>query len=145
MPTTSRSCWPRSCRSTSTWPPAVSTWCVASWTIRWPPASTLVALADHPSFAIKRSRSNIVVDYPLRAEVVHLYPREVALAERIVASVNAELEVPLDPDEAMPIALHLVNSSFNAGDLSQTYLMTGVFSQIFDVIENGWEWSTASL
>ncbi len=100
-------------------------------------ASTLVALADHLSFAIKRSRSNIVVDYPLRAEVVHLYPREVALAERIVASVNAELEVPLDPDEAMPIALHLVNSSFNAGDLSQTYLMTGVFSQIFDVIENG--------
>lgn len=71
------------------------------------------------------------LDHPLAASTL------VALAERIVASVNAELEVPLDPDEAMPIALHLVNSSFNAGDLSQTCLMTGVFSQIFDVIENG--------
>lgn len=100
------------------------------------PSSTIVALADHLSFAIKRVRANIVVDYPLRAEVVHLYPREVELAERILATVNAELEQPLDPDEAMPIALHLVNASFNTGDLSKTYQMTGVFSQIFDIIES---------
>lgn len=99
------------------------------------PSSTVVALADHLSFAIKRTRANIVVDYPLRAEVVHLYPHEVALAERIVARVNRELETPLHPDETMPIALHLVNASFNTGDLSATYQMTGVFSQIFEVIE----------
>lgn len=99
------------------------------------PSSIVVALADHLSFAIKRTRADITVDYPLRAEVVHLYPREVALAERIVARVNRAVEVPLDPDEAMPIALHLVNASFNTGDLSRTYQMTGVFSQVFDVVE----------
>ncbi|MEL4503443.1 PRD domain-containing protein [Luteococcus sp. H138] len=100
------------------------------------PSSTVVGLADHLSFAIKRTQANIVVDYPLRAEVVHLYPREVALAERILTTVNAEVEHPLDPDEAMPIALHLVNASFNTGDLSKTYQMTGVFGQVFDIIDS---------
>lgn len=100
------------------------------------PSSTLVALADHLSFAIKRTQASIAIDYPLRAEVVHLYPREVALAEQVVQAINAEIQPPLDPDEAMPIALHLVNASFNTGDLSATYQMTGLFSQIFDVVES---------
>ncbi|MEL4358778.1 MULTISPECIES: PRD domain-containing protein [unclassified Luteococcus] len=100
------------------------------------PSSTVVALADHLSFAIKRARTGLEVDYPLRAEVVHLYPREVELAERVVARINAEVDTPLPDDEALPIALHLVNASFNTGDLSKTYQMTGVFSQIFDVVES---------
>ncbi|GAB2490672.1 PRD domain-containing protein [Luteococcus sediminum] len=100
------------------------------------PSSTLVALADHLSFAIKRARSGIEVDYPLRAEVAHLYPQEIATAERLLERVNAELDQPLHPDEAMPVALHLVNASFNGGDLSKTYQMTGVFNQVFDIIES---------
>lgn len=99
------------------------------------PSTTVVALADHLSFAIKRMRQGIDLDYPLRVEVAHLYPREVALAERVVAFVNERLDQPLPVEEAVPIALHLVNAGFASGDLSATYQMTGVFTQLFEVLE----------
>lgn len=98
-------------------------------------STTVVALADHLSFAIKRLRQGIAVDYPLLVEIAHLYPREVAIAELVVAFVNERLDQPLPAEEAVPIALHLVNAGFASGDLSATYQMTGVFTQLFDVLE----------
>ncbi len=101
-------------------------------------SSTMVALADHLSFAIKRARHGIAMDYPLRAEISHLYPEETAWAERLVDYVNARIDPPLPSDEVAPIALHLVNAAFNTGDLSTTYRMTGVFGQIFDIIDGAY-------
>lgn len=74
--------------------------------------------------------------FPLRAEVSHLYPRELLWAEKMVAAINEELDTQLPADEAVPIALHLVNAAFNQGNLALTYRMTGIFSQIFDMIES---------
>ncbi|MGB3954419.1 MAG: PRD domain-containing protein [Brooklawnia sp.] len=74
--------------------------------------------------------------FPLRAELAHLYPRELYWGEQIVAAVNAELDVELPPEEAIPIAMHLVNAAFNSGNLAFTYRMTGVFSQILEIIES---------
>ena len=99
------------------------------------PSSTVVALADHLSFAIKRAAKGIRMEYPLHAEVAHLYPDELAIGESVVAFVNRDLETPLPPEEAVPVALHLVNAGFSTGDLSYTYQMTGVFQQLFDVLE----------
>lgn len=98
-------------------------------------SSIVVALADHLSFAIKRVLKGIQLEYPLHAEVAHLYPDELAVAQRIVEYVNEHITVPLPPEEAVPIALHLVNAGFASGDLSFTYQMTGVFQQLFDVLE----------
>ncbi|OIH82198.1 phosphocarrier protein HPr [Arthrobacter sp. UCD-GKA] len=94
-----------------------------------------VALADHLGFAIKRQAEGIEVEYPLRAEVTHLYPGELRAAQAILGHVNDSLEAPLPSDEAVSIALHLVNVGFATGDLSSTYQMTGVFAQLFEVLE----------
>ncbi|WP_104108547.1 PRD domain-containing protein [Arthrobacter sp. N199823] len=94
-----------------------------------------VALADHLSFAIKRLQNGIEFEYPLQAEVSHLYPAELRAARRILAYVNATLDSPLADGEAVSITMHLVNAGFTAGDLSFTYQMTGVFAQLFDVLE----------
>ncbi len=102
-------------------------------------SSTVVALADHLSFAIKRVLKGIQLEFPLHAEIAHLYPDELAIAERVVAYVNGRLTVPLPPEEAVPIALHLVNAGFATGDLSYTYQMTGVFHQLFDVLERAFD------
>jgi beta-glucoside operon transcriptional antiterminator len=102
-------------------------------------SSTVVALADHLSFAIKRVLKGIQLEYPLHAEVAHLYPDELAVAERIVAYVNERITMPLPAEEAVPIALHLVNAGFSSGDLSFTYQMTGVFQQLFDVLEKAFD------
>ncbi|WP_282006701.1 PRD domain-containing protein [Propioniciclava sinopodophylli] len=102
---------------------------------REPSSTTVLALADHLSFAIKRIERGMDAVYPLRAEVAHLYPRELHWAENVVAAVNDELELDLPADEAIPIAMHLVNAAFDSGNLALTYRMTGVFSQVFEVIE----------
>jgi beta-glucoside operon transcriptional antiterminator len=101
------------------------------------PSSAVLAvtLADHLSFAIKRLRDGIEFEYPLRAEISHLYPAELRAAQRILEHVNASLEAPLNDGEAVSIAMHLVNAGFAVGDLSFTYQMTGVFAQLFEVLE----------
>lgn len=102
------------------------------------PSATVVALADHLSFAIKRLRQGIDFEYPLRAEVAHLYPEELRIAQRLLDHVNSSVEQPLPDEEAVPIALHLVNAGFATGDLSFTYQMTGVFAQLFEVLEQAY-------
>ncbi|MCX2750032.1 PRD domain-containing protein [Arthrobacter sp. MI7-26] len=104
------------------------------------PGSTVlsVALADHLSFAIKRRRMGLDFDYPLRVEVSHLYPAELKAAQCILQFVNSHLDIVLHDDEAVAIALHLVNAGFATGDLSYTYQMTGVFAQLFEVMEQAY-------
>jgi beta-glucoside operon transcriptional antiterminator len=101
-------------------------------------STTVVALADHLSFAIKRLRQGLNIEYPLRAEVAHLYPDELRMAQQIVDFVNGRLEEPLPRDESVAVALHLVNAGFASGDLSYTYQMTGVFAQLFEVLEQAY-------
>lgn len=103
---------------------------------REPSSTTVLALADHLSFAIKRVQLGMEGIFPLRAELAHLYPRELHWGEQIVTAVNAELGLDLPDEEAVPIAMHLVNAAFNSGNLALTHRMTGVFSQVFDIIES---------
>lgn len=94
-----------------------------------------LALADHLGFAIRRQAEGIGFEYPLGAEVSHLYPAELRAARLILGHVNATLAAPLPEGEAVSISLHLVNTGFATGDLSFTYQMTGVFAQLFEVLE----------
>lgn len=48
-------------------------------------------------------------------------------------------ETPLPATEQTAIALHLVNAGFRTEDLAETYRMTGVFTQLFDVIESAYD------
>lgn len=95
----------------------------------------VIALADHISFAARRLALGMVVDYPLTAEVKHLYPDEFAAAGRLLTAVNTRLPTPLPDSEAVALSLHLVNAGFATGDLAFTYTMTGVIQQMVAVIE----------
>lgn len=98
----------------------------------------VIPLADHISFALKRQRQGIVLQYPLRAEVAHLYPNELRVAREGVLLVRERTGQPLSIDEAVPIALHFVNAAFATDDLSRTFAMTEVFTQIFTVLETAY-------
>lgn len=100
--------------------------------------SMVIPLADHISFAIKRMRQNLTIGYPLKAEVAHLYPAELAEARRAVALIRDRTNVQLNDDEAVPIALHFVNAAFATEDLSRTVKMTKLFEQVFDVLETAY-------
>lgn len=95
----------------------------------------VVALADHVSFAVRRIEHGLSLEYPLVGEVKNLYAAEYAQAQALLAAVNVRLERRLPDGEAVALALHLVNAGFATGDLSYTYTMTSVISQLVEVIE----------
>lgn len=95
----------------------------------------LIALADHVGFALRRQAMGMEVEYPLLAEVQHLYAEEYSRAQQLLAALNRMGEAELPPSEAVGLALHLVNAGFSTGDLSYTYTMTGIIQQMVAVIE----------
>jgi hypothetical protein len=100
-----------------------------------PGSASVVALADHFQVAqLRHERGGASTAHPLAAEVINLYAKEYAAAQRILASVNQKLGLSLPQDESIAVALHLVNAGFMTGDLTETYRMTGVFNQIFHII-----------
>ena len=100
--------------------------------------SSIIALADHLAFAVKRAQVGQVMPHPLNAEVAHLFPREYGMARRAVDIVR-ENQMQIDDSEAVAITLHFINAlAFTDGDLSKTFAMTEVFAQIFDVLESAY-------
>lgn len=100
--------------------------------------SFVLPLADHLNFAVERARKGVVVDYPLATEVTLLYPRELEFGRRALELVRRRLGVDLPAVEAVPLALHLVNSQFVTDDMNLTFQMTEVFGQIFDLISTAY-------
>lgn len=99
--------------------------------------SFIAPVADHINYAVIRAREGLSVDYPLALEVRQLYPQEVLFGERALDLIEERLGLRLPEIEAIPLALHLVNSQFASDDMRSTYRMTEVFAQIFDVIGTG--------
>lgn len=100
--------------------------------------SLVIALADHVSFALRRVALGMDLEYPLLAEVQHLYNEEYQQALSLLHAINRAAEVPLPEVEAVGLALHLVNAGFATGDLSYTYKMTGIIQQMVAVIEQAY-------
>lgn len=98
--------------------------------------SFALPLADHLNYALIRAREGVSMEYPLTLEVTQLYPNEVEFGRTVLARVRDRTGVELPAEEAIPLALHLVNSQFEVRDMSQTYRMTEIFSQIFALIES---------
>ena len=101
--------------------------------------SFIIPLADHLHYAVMRAREGVRVDYPLAPEVTLLYPREVEYGRSVIAAVRERLQVQMDPGEAIPLALHLVNAQFATADMSQAFRMTEVFAQVFEITEASYE------
>ncbi|WP_216381198.1 PRD domain-containing protein [Arcanobacterium phocae] len=97
-----------------------------------------ISLCDHVDLALRRLETGQLLHYPLQAEVEHLYHAEYMQAGKFLAELNQLLEAQSQPalpeHETIAVALHLVNAGFAAGDLSQTYTMTGLIQQVIDLI-----------
>ncbi|MBU4335617.1 MAG: PRD domain-containing protein [Actinobacteria bacterium] len=95
----------------------------------------LVPLADHVSFALRRVREGApAIEYPLRWEVKHLYPAEVAFGREALEIIARRTGVVLPDVEAVPLALHFVNAQFGT-DLDSTVRMTEVLGEILGLIQ----------
>lgn len=104
------------------------------------PDSTVVAMADHIRFAIDRAVQGVVLPNPLQWEVSHLYPREFSFGRRALHQIKQVSGVGLPEEEAVSLALHVVNAQFvqqgaNPSGLARTAQVTRLLTRTFDVID----------
>ncbi|MFP7366241.1 PRD domain-containing protein [Corynebacterium callunae] len=103
------------------------------------PDSTVIAMADHIRFAIDRAAQGISLPNPLRWEVSQFYPREYAFGIKALQHIKKASQVALPEEEAISLALHVVNAQFAQNSMqntmSRTAQLTALLAQVFDVIE----------
>lgn len=99
------------------------------------PSSTVLAVVDHVNQAMERVRAGLVMDYPLRAEVAHLHPEELRLAEKMVADINASQEVQLPSGEAIALALHLFTAAVGAPSTQEASRQSRLIAQVMDLLK----------
>ena len=99
------------------------------------PSSTLIAVVDHINQAMERVRQGLAMDYPLRAEVAHLHPEELRLAEAMVEEINATQEVQLPGGEAVALALHLFTAAIGAPSAQAASEQSRLIGQVMGLLE----------
>lgn len=92
-------------------------------------------LADHISFAVERCLNGIEINTPLAYDVAHFYPREMALGKRALEIIRERKKITLPANEAINIALHLVNGEMEDSDLCATLKATQIIQEVSELIE----------
>ncbi|MCI4659383.1 PRD domain-containing protein [Cryobacterium zhongshanensis] len=85
--------------------------------------SLYASLADHLSFAVERARDGGEFTVPLAVDVRRFYPNEYAFAKSAVVELNSKLDSALPAEEAISIALHVINAQVGGAADSATRLM----------------------
>lgn len=98
------------------------------------PSSTIVAVVDHVNQAMERVRQGVEMDYPLRAEVAHLHPEELGLAEQIIADLNAAQETQLPSGEAIALAMHLFAAAVGAPSVQESQMQSRLIAQVVELL-----------
>lgn len=98
------------------------------------PPLAVVAVADHLHQAIERVARGEPMVYPLRAEVAHLHPQELAMAERLLAQLNERLGLDLPQGEAIALAMHLFHAVTGSLSMTATFAQSALIGQIFDTL-----------
>ena len=97
--------------------------------------SIILPLADHLHFAMQRAQEGTTMEFPLLWEVSQLYPGEYEVGQHGVVKASNLMNITLDPNEAVAIAMHLVNAQFATPGVGAAMQMTETIARIFDVIE----------
>ena len=95
-----------------------------------------LALADHIDFAVTRINDHIDIDPANNDwEVKNLFPKEYAIAEKVVALINRELQVILPKRETTFMTYHLVNAASDDAQVQETIQITNLISGIISIIQ----------
>ena len=96
--------------------------------------SLLITLADHISFAILRKAQGVEFNNPLKGSIMCYYPSEYHLGQYCLRIIREQLGVALHEDEAVFIALHIVNAELNT-NMSEMYEITKLIEGTITVVE----------
>ena len=92
-------------------------------------------LADHLNFAISRINQGITLTSPISYDIRHLYPKETQLGEEAVSLLNERCNANLPDDEAVNIAMHLINAESETGNMHSLIESMEIIETITSLIE----------
>ncbi len=94
-----------------------------------------LTLADHLSFAIERMRKNFDLTAPIAYDIGHLYPGEYELGKQALQMLEEQTGICLPQNEAVSVALHLINAETENSDLHSFITMMNIMGEVDDLIE----------
>ena len=97
--------------------------------------NAVLLLADHLSFALERVRKNIRVKMPLAFDVQQMYPVEYRLGKYAVDRARKEFGVGLANDEAVGIAMNLINAKKTPVNRPETDF-SDMLEEVTEIVEN---------
>lgn len=92
-------------------------------------------LADHLNFALERFQNGLEMETPLAYDIAHFYPRETELGRQGLELIRERKGVRLPEQEAVSIALHLVNSEMENSDMHTTMVSAKIIGDITAIVE----------
>lgn len=92
-------------------------------------------LADHLNFAIERTRAGMTLRTPLAYDIRHLYPNEYKLGRSALHMLRDRLKVELPEQEAVSIALHIINAEAENSDMHATMQSAQIITELTEIVE----------
>lgn len=92
-------------------------------------------LADHLQFAMERTANGLDLTAPLAYDVQHLYPNEYELGQLALDIFQDYTGTRLPDNEAVTIAMHLINAQAETGDTSEAMRTLQIISEVADMVE----------
>ncbi len=96
--------------------------------------SIYLSLTDHLHFAIERHEKGMDFKNALAWEVKHFYHHEYLIGKEALEIISRRLKVQFPIDEAITIALHIVNAELD-NTMDHTVGMTKIIKQIVSIIQ----------
>ena len=96
--------------------------------------NTIITLADHIQFAVKRYSKNIAIELPIAIDIKHMYKAETDVGRYALKLLSTEAGIKLPEEEAVYIAMHIINAEIISGGGSAKNA-TDVINDIVDIIE----------
>ena len=94
-----------------------------------------IALTDHISFAIERTKDGIYLNNKLLQEIKILYRKEFEIGLWAVNYINKKCQNKMPEDEAAYIALHIYTMKPQGEDLQQTLQQTTIVKNMVQLIQ----------
>lgn len=95
----------------------------------------MLALADHISFAIERTKNDLSIQNPFTGDIKALFLEEYEVALKARAIIEEYTGVTVNDDEVGYITLH-IHSALTSEHVSRTMSVTILVSDMIDEIEN---------
>lgn len=107
----------------------------------------IVSLSDHIYMAVERFKENLSIKNGLLIEIQRFYEEEYEIGLEAISVIKKRLDIELPEDEAGFIALHIVNSEIESGNIQQMVDITRIIQEISSIVKfhYGIEFSTTSV